>query len=186
MRIAGGEGKVRDALDPQLVPDGSKVVTLVKLDFIGDLAGAELFVGRVLKVPASLRLLDVFAEGLLLSSLDALLDGAPHLEVLGGIAVLVLSGALPGDEEGAAGGETELVDVDDGQRQDVLAIGGVDDGDEFGCGPSKVAATGGVFTTPEVPFGLGEPSKRLVDGRGIGDTDVLLGAEGKLQRGRHD
>lgn len=181
MGTAGSQGKVGDALDSQLVPDGTEIVTFVELDFVGDLTGTELLVGCVLKVPASLRLLDVLAQGQLVGSGNAIFDSTPDLQVLGRISVLVLGRSLPGDEEGAERGEAELEDIEDGEGKNLLAGGSVDNGNNFGARPGKVTATGRVCTTPEVPFRIGEPRERLVRRRSIEQADALLGAVGKLQ-----
>jgi hypothetical protein len=60
-----------------------------------------------------LLLLNEAAQGPLVLDSDAVLKGAPDLEILGGIAVLILGGPLPSDEEGAAGREADLIDNDD-------------------------------------------------------------------------
>lgn len=182
---AGGEGKVSSPLDSELVPDLDEVVALVELHLVGDEASAVLLISRVLEIPASLLLLDEAAEGLLVGGRDAFLYDTPDLEVLGRIAVLILGRALPCDDKGATRREAELVDVLDGEGEDLRAGRGVDYGDGLGGGPAEEAATGRVGTAPEVALGPGEPSERLVDGRSVKDADGLLGPEGKLQRRRH-
>lgn len=184
--LAGREGKVGDALNAQLVPHGTEVVAVVELDLVGDDARAEALILRVLQVPAISRLLDELANGLLLSIIGELLDGAPDLEVLGSIAILILGGALPGAQVGTVGGEAEIVDGRDGQRSQDVADGRVDDDDALVSGVGKVAAASRVDTAPEVPFGLGESRKSFVDRVGIKDADGLLGSVGELQRTGHD
>ena len=184
--LAGREGKVRDTLNAQLVPHGAEVVALVELDLVGDDARAETLILSVLQVPAIGRLLHKLANGLLLSIISDLLDGAPDLEVLGRIAILILGGALPGAQVGAVGGEAEIVDLGDGQRSQDMADGRVDDDDALVSGVGKVAAASRVDTAPEIPFGLGESRKGFVDRVGIKDADGLLGSVGELQRTGHD
>lgn len=157
----------------------------MELNLVGDKASTVLLVGGVLKVPASLLLLDKATKRLLLAIGNTILDGAPNLQVLGRIAILILSRALPGDEEAAARREANFVDVEDRQGEDELAYRGIDNANGLRRGPAEEAATGRVGTAPEVSLGLGEPSERLVDGRGVKDTDGLLGSIGKLQRRRH-
>lgn len=184
--LAGREGKVGDALNAQLVPYGAEVVAVVELDLVGDDARAEALILRVLQVPAISRLLDELANGLLLSTIGELLNGAPDLEILGGIAILILGGALPGAQVGTVGGEAEFVDGRDGQRSQDVADGRVDDDDALVSGVGKVAAASRVDTAPEIPFGLGESRKGFVDRVGIKDADGLLGSIGELQRIGHD
>jgi hypothetical protein len=62
-----------------------------------------------------------------------------------------------------------------------MAYRGIDDSDAVVRGIGEIATTGRVDTTPEVPFRLDEPRQRLVDRRGVYDTDGLLGSIGKLQ-----
>lgn len=185
MFLARGQGEVGSALDAQLVPNRDEVMALEELHFVGDEAGAVGFVGGVLQVPAALLLLDELAYRHLGGSIDALLHGAPDLEVLGRVAGLVLGGSLPGDDKGAQGREAELVDVDNGQVEDELAAGGVDHVESLGSGPAKEAATRRVGTAPQVSLGLGEPRKGLVDRSGVKDANGLLGPVGELQRGCH-
>lgn len=185
MLTARGQGELGDSLDAQLVPNCDEVVALEELHFVGDLTRAVGFVVGVLQVPVALLLLDELAYGLLGGGVNALLDGAPDLEVLGGIAGVVLGRALPGDEKGALGRKAELVDVGNGQVQGRLAAGGVDDADGLGRCPAKVAATRRVGTAPQVSLGLGEPRKGLVDRSGVKDANGLLGSVGELQRRCH-
>lgn len=182
---AGGQGEIGDSLDTQLVPNCDEVVVLEELHFVGDETGAVGFVGSVLQVPVALLLLDELAYRLLGGGINALLHGAPDLEVLCGIAGLVLGRSLPGDEKGAQGREAELVDVGDGQVQSRLAAGGVNHADGLGRCPAKVAATRRVGTAPQVSLGLGEPRKGLVDRSGVKDANGLLGSVGELQRRCH-
>jgi hypothetical protein len=183
---ARGDGKVGHALDAQLGPDGRQVVAVVELHLVGDDAGAILLVRRILQVPARLRLLDELSERLLLGALGQVLDGAPDLEVLGGVAVFVLGRAFPRAQICPTGREAELVDGRDRERRQHVADRSVDNDDTIARGVGEVSATGRVDTAPEVPFGLGEPRKGFVDRGGIEDADGLLGSVGKLQRIRHD
>lgn len=94
------KGEISGPFDPQLVPDGDEVVALVELDLIRDQPSTVLLVGRVLEVPAALLLLNKASNGLLVSSGDAVLDCPPDLEVLGGVAGLILGWPLPGNDKG--------------------------------------------------------------------------------------
>ena len=76
---SGSKSVVRSSLYPEFVPDCHEVMVLKELDLIGDEAGAVLLVGRVLKVPASLLLLNEATERLLLISWDALFHDTPNL-----------------------------------------------------------------------------------------------------------
>jgi hypothetical protein len=160
-------------------------VALVKLHLVAHEASAVLLVGCILQIPAALLLLNEAAEGLLVRGRHAVLDGAPNFEVLGGIAILILARALPGNDESATGRETEFVNVEDRERKDLLTSRGINNGDNLRGGPTEVTSTGRVNTVSEVALGLVEPSERLVDGRSVKDADGLLGSEGKLQRRRH-
>ena len=182
----GGNGKVGDALDAQSVPWDREIVAVVELNLIGNEAGAELLVGRVLKVPARHLLLDPLAEGLLDVAIAKFLNGAPDLEVLCCISVLILANALPGADVGAARGEGHLVDEGEGHRRQNVADRGVDDYDAVISGVGKVASAWRVNATPKIPLGLDEPRKGFVDRRGVEDTNSLLGPVGKLQRAGHD
>jgi hypothetical protein len=106
----GGNGKVGHAFHTQLVCDSSQIITVIKLNLIGDHAGAELFVRGVLQVPARLRLLDKSPHRLLLRALGQFFNSAPDFEVFRRIAILVLASALPGAQERAAGRKGKLVD----------------------------------------------------------------------------
>lgn len=161
-------------------------MTLVELDLVGHQTGAKALVGRVLHVPARHRLLHKLPKRLLFGSVS-ILDDAPDLEVLGGIAALVLGGTLPGAQIGALGRECQLVDRGQlGQRRQDVADRGIDNGDAGIAGVGEVAAARRVDTTPEIPLGLDEPWEALVDRSGIDDADGLLGPEGKLQWAGHD
>ena len=189
--VAGRQSEVRDALDTELVPHGSEVVALVELDLVGDGASAELLVVRVLQVPTSLVLLDKLANNLTFS-LSNLIDGAPHLQVLDRIAILVLGRPLPGDNVCAGRRETELVDVVGRQGGDDVAVGGIDNGHVLNGSPSEEAAVRRVFATSEVAFGALEARLVLVDRRSVEDANVLGSAvclrcqhaEGTLMVGR--
>jgi len=104
-----GDGKVGHALGAQFVPDGREVVAIVKLDLIRHHAGAEALVVGVLQVPARCRFLNESAKRLLLGPLVEGFNGAPDLEILSGVSILILGRALPGAQEGASRGETEVV-----------------------------------------------------------------------------
>lgn len=182
---SGSESKVSDSLHAKLVPDGDEIVRLIKLHLVGDEAGAVFFVGSVLEVPASLLLLDETTEGLLIGSGNTILNCAPNLQVLGGIAVVVLGRTLPRDEEAALGREAKLVDVEDRQCEDGSAGGGINDVDSLGGSPAKIAATWRVSTAAEVALRLGEAREGLVCWGGVKDTNVLEGPVGELQWRRH-
>jgi hypothetical protein len=170
--VAGRQSEVRNALDTELVPYGSEVIALVELNLVGDGASAELLVVRVLQVPASLVLLDKLANNLTFS-LSNLINGAPHLQVLDRIAILVLGRPLPGDDVCAGGREAELVDVIGRQGGDDVAVGSIDNGDVLNGSPSEEAAVRRVFATSEVAFGALESRLVLVDRRGVEDANVL-------------
>ncbi|KAI6751372.1 hypothetical protein HG531_006068 [Fusarium graminearum] len=182
---ARSEGKVGGTLDSELVPDRNEIVALVELDLVCYETSTVLLIGRVLKVPALLLLLNKTAKGLLILTSNTLLYNTPDLKVLGGIAILILARALPGDDESATRRETEFVNVKDRERKDLLTSRGINNGDNLRGGPTEVTSTGRVNTVSEVALGLVEPSERLVDGRSVKDADGLLGSVGKLQRRRH-
>jgi hypothetical protein len=182
---ARSEGEVGGTLDSELVPDRDEVVALVELDLVCYKTSTVLLISCVLKVPALLLFLNKAAQGLLILTSNALLYNTPDLEVLGGIAILILARALPGNDESATGRETEFVNVEDRERKDLLTSRGINNGDNLRGGPTEVTSTGRVNTVSEVALGLVEPSERLVDGRSVKDADGLLGSEGKLQRRRH-
>lgn len=125
------ERKITHALDPQLIPHLGQVIALEELDLVGDDASAEALVGRVLEVPAGLRLLDPAPHDSmgLGGGVGRLLHDLPDLEVLGGVAIGVLGRTLPGDEVGSEGGEAQLEDILGGDGRDDVTDGGVDDGD---------------------------------------------------------
>lgn len=138
---SGSESEVSGSLDPKLVPDSDKIMRLVELHLVGDEAGTVLFVGSVLKVPASLLLLDEAANGLLIGGSNTILDGAPDLQVLGGVTILIFGRTLPRDEKRALGREAELVNVKNGQSENGGTGSGVNDVDTLRRSPAKVAAT---------------------------------------------
>lgn len=179
------EGEVSGTFDAELVPHGDQIMSLVKLNLVGNKASAVLLVGSVLQVPAALLLLNKLANGQLVGGGNAVLDGAPNLQVLGGISGFIFAGALPGDEESTERGEAKLVDVEDGQAEDLGSSGGVNDRDSVGGSPAKVAAAGRVFTATKVTLRLCESRYSLVDRGGVKDTNCLQGAVGELQRGCH-
>ncbi len=90
-------------------------MALVELNLVGHKTGAEAFVGSILQVPARHGLLHELSKRLLLSIVGNVLDDAPDLEVLGGIAVLVLGGALPCAQVSALGRESQIIDGRQGQ-----------------------------------------------------------------------
>ena len=131
MVLAGRQSKVGHALHVQLVGGVAQVVGLEELHLVGDTAGAELLVGRVLQVPAGLGLLHVLADHCALGGGGVGLVGQrlPDLQVLVGVAGLVLGWQLPCDDVGAQRREAELEDVDGGDGRDEVAGRGVDDRD---------------------------------------------------------
>ena len=88
MVLAGRQSKVGHALHVQLVGGVAQVVGLEELHLVGDTAGAELLVGRVLQVPASLGLLHVLADHCALGGLGLVGQRLPDLEVLVGVAAV--------------------------------------------------------------------------------------------------
>lgn len=166
--------EVSHALDAQLVPDGAQIVRLVELHLVGDGARAKHLVRRVLQVPAILVLLHILADhGAVLVVLGLVGHGPPDLEVLDGIAVVVLGGTLPRDDVCAEGREAQLVDVWGGERGDDVAARGIHHRDVFGRGPRKIPAVGRVAAAAEVALGPLEAGQRLVDGRGVEEPDAL-------------
>lgn len=99
MVVAWRNGKILHAFEPQLVPNSAEIIALVELNLVGDDARAILLVSRVAQVPACLALLHVFANGLTITISGTLFDGAPDLEVFDSIAIVVLGGTLPGNNE---------------------------------------------------------------------------------------
>lgn len=150
------QGVARSSFNSKLVPDSDQIVALVELHLVGNESRTVLLIGRILEVPVPLLLLDETSQGPLVLDSDALLEGAPHFEVLGGVAVLILARSLPRDEERTTRGEADLVDIDDGQCQDYLATGGVDDCDGLRRGVAEEAAAGRVVAASKVSFRLDE------------------------------
>ena len=129
--------KIRHALDPKLIPHGAQVPAFIELDLVGDNARTELLVGRVLQVPAGLRLLDKASNHILpVASIAvtaivarAVLRDPPYLQVPHRIAVVILGWSLPGDDVSAERGESQLENVLRRQGIDNMADGRIDDGD---------------------------------------------------------
>ena len=90
MVLAGRQSEVGHAFNMKLVPWIAQIVRLEELNLIGDTAGAELLVRRVLQVPAGLRLLHVFADNCALGAFSLIRQGLPDLQVLLRITILVL------------------------------------------------------------------------------------------------
>lgn len=145
---SGRKCVVSDTLNPKLVPHVDKVVAFIELDLVGDLSSAVLFVSGVLEIPTTLVLLDELGERLLVGAGDALLHYAPDLEVLGGIAGLILGGSLPCYNEGALWREAQLVDVEKRETQRFGTSVGIDYGDGLRRGPTEEPTTWGVSTAP--------------------------------------
>jgi hypothetical protein len=101
MVLAGRKRKVSHPLDHKLVPDCSKVSTLVELYLIYHRTSAESLIGSVLQIPSGLRFLDKLPDNSLLSLLIARINGFPDLQVLCGVSVIVFDRALPGYNVGA-------------------------------------------------------------------------------------
>jgi hypothetical protein len=101
MVLARRYREISHALHPKLVPDRFQVTAFVELNFVGDDAGAKALVERVLQVPACLIPLNELADNLSLAlSASIVVEGSPDLQVLRGIALLVLCRPLPGDDVG--------------------------------------------------------------------------------------
>ena len=130
--LARSDRKVRNPLHTQLIPDLRQVLALVELDFVGDDPGTVTLVGGVLKVPARLRLLDELAHRRVHVAVLGRLDDLPDLQVLDRIAVGILGRALPGDQVGSEGRESQLENVISSDGRDHMSDRGIDDGD-----PSK-------------------------------------------------
>lgn len=178
MVLAGRQSKVSHALDVQLVPGVAQVPRLKELHLVGDGACAEILVGRVLQVPASLRLLHKLANDCTLSALGLIRHSRPDLQVLLGIAFLVLGRQLPCEDVGAQRGEAELEDVEGGDGRDQVAGRGVDDRNPgqscqpnrscrvrgsllFGRRPGKIPAVRRVAFATKVAFGPGDCVSQL-------------------------
>lgn len=130
MVLARRDSEVADALNPKLVPDSAQVAALIELNLIGDAAGTEALVARVLQVPASLVLLHKLTNNTPLSlSSGAVVDSPPDLQVLDSISILVLRRTLPGDDVSAQGRKAEFEDVLCGQRGSDVSGRGVDNED---------------------------------------------------------
>jgi hypothetical protein len=123
--VARRQRKISHSLFTELVPDSTQIVRLVELHLICHGARAELLVGCVLQVPASLVLLHIFANHCASTVLGFFSHSPPDLQVLHSIAVFVFCGALPCDNVRAEGRETELEDVGGGKRRDDMARRGV-------------------------------------------------------------
>lgn len=188
MALTRGQGEVGEALDTQLIPDSTEIMALEKLYFVRHAAGAKLFVARVLQIPARGRLLYEFSNGFFLGSLGCVVNGAPDLQILRGITILILARTLPGAEESAARRKGNLEYVHNGDGGQDLGTGSIDDGNGIRSGPSDIATAGGVNAAPQVPFRFVEAGQRGVDRRSVGDTNGLLGSVCKLQwiHVRHD
>jgi hypothetical protein len=142
------------------------------LDLVGHRASAVLLIVGVLQVPAGLGLLNKFADNLPFS-VCGLVDGAPHLQVLGRVSVLILGRPLPCDNVCASRRKSELVNVVGGQGGDDVSGGCVHHGHVLDRGEGKEAAIRGVLAAPEVALGALESRKILVYRRSIEDTNVL-------------
>jgi len=188
MALARGQGEVGETLDTQLIPDSAEIMALEKLYFVRHAAGAELFVARVLQIPARGRLLDELADRLFLGSVGCVFNGAPDLQILGSITAFILARALPRAEKGATGRKGDLEDVYNGDGGQDLGTRSIDNGNGIRGGPSNIATAGGVNAVPQVPFWFGEAGQRGVDRLSVGDTNGLLGSVCKLQwiHVRHD
>lgn len=126
MVLARRDGEVNDTLNPKLIPDSAQVGALVELHLVGDAAGAEALVAGVLQVPAGLVLLHKLANNAPLSlGASIVIDRPPDLQVLGGIAGLVLCRTLPGDDVSAQRRKTKLEDVLGGQHGGNISSGSV-------------------------------------------------------------
>lgn len=137
MSLPRRDREIRHTLHAQLIPNGRQVVALVELNLIGDDTGAVLFVGRVLQVPASLRLLDEAAHNRMLVSIDH----APNLEILDSVTLFILGRTLPGDQVSTEWRETQLEDILGRKGSDDMSDGGVNDGDPREMIISTAAAT---------------------------------------------
>jgi hypothetical protein len=177
--FAGRQCEIRNTLNTKLVPNVSEIVALVELDLVGHRASAVLLIVGVLQVPAGLGLLDEFADNLPLS-VCGLINGAPHLQVLGRVSVLVLGRSLPCDDVCASRRETKLINVVGGQSGDDVASGCVDHSHVLNRGEGKEAAIRRVFAASEVALGALESREVLVYRRSIEDTNVLGSAVCRL------
>lgn len=106
-------------------------MALVDLNLVRDHSGAELFVVGVLQVPPGLGLLHEAANRLFLDAFGQRLfvNDQPHLEVLDGVAVVVLGRALPRDDISALGRKAYLENILGREGGDDFARVGVDDVD---------------------------------------------------------
>lgn len=145
---SGRESKVCHALSSQLVPDSLEIIAVVKLYFVGYETGAVSLIGGVLQIPAVLGLLHKLPQRLLGRSFSKVLDGAPDLEILGGIAVFILGRSFPCRKIGTTRGKADLVDIGQGEGGQNIAGGGISNAHAFIRDPSEVAATWGVYTAP--------------------------------------
>lgn len=125
MGLPRRKSKIRHPLHTQLIPDRRQIVALVELNLVGHDAGTQLLVGRILQVPAGLRLLHVAAHDRMLV---AALNCAPHLEILHSVSIGVLARPLPGDHVGTERGEAQLEDIVGGDGRDDVTDRGIDDG----------------------------------------------------------
>lgn len=98
MVLAGRQSEIGHAFNTELVPWIAQIFRLEELDLVGDTASAELLVGRVLQVPAGLRLLHVFADDCALGALSLIRQGLPDLQVLLGVTLIILRRQLPCDD----------------------------------------------------------------------------------------
>lgn len=140
--LAGSNGKIRHPLNSQLIPHGGQVVAAIELHFIRDEASTVLFVRGVLKIPASLGLLNEAAYRLLLDTIRDLLGGAPDLQVLGGVPILILRRSLPGAQIGTTRGKGDFEYVGDDEGGEDVADRGINNADAFVRRPSEEPAAG--------------------------------------------
>ena len=146
--LSRSNGKVRYPLSPQFVPNSSQVVTAVKLDLVRHEAGAELFIRGVLKVPASLRLLDELTHRLFVSTVRSVINNAPDLQVFRGIPVLVLGRAFPRAQIRATGREGDFENIGDDEGGENMTGRGIHDADTFIGRPGEEATAGRIYATP--------------------------------------
>lgn len=166
MVLAWSEHHIGDSLDTKLVPRVAQIARLEKLHLVCYNARTILLVGRVLQVPATLVLLDVFADDRPRSVIFSFVgQRLPDSEVLHSVSVFVLGWALPCNEICTEGGESELVDVRCRKCGNDVADRGINHRNLFWCCPCEVLAVRRVAAAAKVAF---RSIRRISVGTGVG------------------
>ena len=86
-------------------------MALKEVKLVGHDVNAITFIGRILHIETTLRLLNEATKWAFVRGRRGIVECAPNLEILGSITSLIFRGALPGDNEGSMGRKADLVDI---------------------------------------------------------------------------